>query len=77
MLSDYADQLVAARGRLYIVGLGSGERDHLLRTGKFSTTGSVQAHEATPIIGESIRNARNDAQRWLDSLPDDGSGPQK
>lgn len=77
VLSDYADQLVAARGRLYIVGLGSGERDHLLRTGKFSTTGSVQAHEATPIIGESIRNARNDAQRWLDSLPDDGSGPQK
>ncbi len=72
VLSDYADKLVAAQGRLYIVGLGEAERDHLFRTGKFAATGAVQTHEATPVIGESIRTARDDAQRWLDSLPDDG-----
>lgn len=71
VLSDYADRLVAAEGRLYLVGLGPVERRYLLRTGKFHTSGAVQIYEATPILGESIRAARDDAQHWLASLDDD------
>ncbi len=75
VLSNYADRIMAAGGRLYIVGLRPRDRDHLLKTGKFGTTGSAQAHTATPVIGESSRNAREDAQRWLESLDDDGCEP--
>lgn len=75
VLSNYADRIMAAGGRLYVVGLRPRDRDHLLKTGKFGTTGSAQAHTATPVIGESSRNAREDAQRWLESLDNDGCEP--
>src|SRR5690606_2710652 len=72
ILSGYTDEVVAAQGRHYTVGLDETARDHPLRPGKIAAPGAVQTHEATPVIGESIRTARDDAQRWLDSLPDDG-----
>lgn len=73
VLAAYADKVVAAEGRFYVVGLGPDEHRHLLGADRFDISGPVKIYQATPVIGESIRRAREDAQRWLDSLPAEGS----
>ena len=73
VLSDYADQVKAAGGRLYLAGLGKAERERLLNGGHFRASGPVQAYEATPVLGESTRAAYEDAEQWLVGHSDDDS----
>jgi len=65
VLSNYADRLREANGRLYLTGLSEEAYEHVARTGKLRLSGPVRAYEATPIVGESTRKALADAQTWL------------
>ena len=65
VLANYADKLKAAGGRLYLAGISENAHDQIVRTGKLSLSGPVRAYEATPIVGESTREASADARTWL------------
>jgi SulP family sulfate permease len=65
VLARYADAITAAGGRLYLSGVGTHAYDQIVRTGKLRLTGPVRAYEMTPILGESTREARADAEAWL------------
>jgi SulP family sulfate permease len=65
VLSNYADTVDEAGGRLYLTGLGDHALDELAHSGKLRLNGPVQAYEATAIVGESTRRAAADAQAWL------------
>ena len=76
VLSGYANQLHAANGRLYLTGISEPVHRRLVRTRKLRLTGPVHLYEATPVIGESTREALKDAETWLVShgaspTPDD------
>jgi SulP family sulfate permease len=84
VLAKYADKLKAVDGRLYLTGISTEAYDQIVRTGKLRLSGPVRAYEATPILGQSTREAYADAQTWLASLttedppskpPADGSAP--
>lgn len=51
MVSNYADKLQKVEGRLYLTGISEGAREQVVRTGKFSPTGPVQAYDATSSSG--------------------------
>ena len=61
--SDYADRLANVGGRLYLSGLQPSLTERLHRTGTID--GPMRAFEATPIVGESTREAYLDAESWL------------
>jgi SulP family sulfate permease len=61
--SDYADRLAGVGGRLYLSGLQPSLTERLHRTGTID--GPMRAFEATPIVGESTREAYLDAESWL------------
>ncbi len=63
MIADYASQLDASGGRLYLTGLEPSLAEQLRRTGHVE--GPVRAFEATPIVGESTQAAYLDAEAWL------------
>ena len=63
VITDYAGQLAASGGRLYLSGLDPSLADQLRRTGHVE--GPVRAFEATAIVGESTRAAYHDAEAWL------------
>ena len=65
VLSNYADTVDEAGGRLYLTGLGDRALDELARSGKLRLKGPVQAYEATSIVGESTRRAAAEARTWL------------
>jgi sulfate permease, SulP family len=73
VLSNYAGGLKDVGGRLYLTGISEKARDQMVRTGKLSLSGPVQIYEATPIVGESTREAYADAQTWLVSLSGEGA----
>jgi sulfate permease, SulP family len=62
VVADYAGQLDAAGGRLYLSGLNPDLADQLRRTGHVDP---VRSFEATPIVGESTRAAYVEAEAWL------------
>jgi SulP family sulfate permease len=68
VLATYADTLKAAGGRLYLTGISAKAYDQIVRTGKLRPGGPVRAYEATPILGESTREAYADAKAWLDGV---------
>jgi SulP family sulfate permease len=68
VLSDYAKQLEAVDGRLYLTGLNERTHDEVERSGKFRLHWPVRAYEVTPILGQSTREAYDDAQAWLVGL---------
>jgi len=68
VLARYAGALQAAGGRLYLSGVGPEAYEQIVRTGKLRLTGPVRAYEATPVLGESTREARAEADAWLVSL---------
>ncbi len=68
VLTQYADQLDEAGGRLYLSGLSAGAYGQFSRTGKLRLSGPVQAYAARSVIGESTREAYGDAEAWLVSL---------
>lgn len=65
VLSRYAESLREANGRLYLTGLSRQVHDDIVRTGKLDLAGPVRAYEATPVLGQSTREALADAQAWL------------
>jgi SulP family sulfate permease len=65
VLARYAAALHEAGGRLYLSGVGREAYDDIVRTRKLRLTGPVRAYEATPVLGESTREARADAEAWL------------
>jgi sulfate permease, SulP family len=76
VLSTYADKLEEVNGRLYLTGISENARVQMVRTGKLSLNGPVQAYEATPVVWQSTREAVADARTWLvgksaDARPDD------
>lgn len=68
VLANYADKLNAVDGRLYLTGISTEAHDQIVRTGKLRLSGPVRVYEATPILGQSTREAYADAQAWLASL---------
>jgi SulP family sulfate permease len=72
VLTRYADEVRSADGRLYLTGLGTQARQHLLRHGRFRDAADVHTFEATPILGESTRRAISDAKSWLLERSDTG-----
>jgi SulP family sulfate permease len=73
ILARYAAALQAAGGRLYLSGVAAEAYDQIVRTGKLRLTGPVRAYESTPVLGESTREARADAETWLASRGDDSA----
>jgi SulP family sulfate permease len=65
VLSRYAQKLQAADGRLYLSGLSKEVRDRLSRSGGIRADAGVSTSEATPILGESTREAYARASRWV------------
>src|SRR5215213_9209360 len=65
VLTNYADKLQAAHGRLYLTGISEGAYEQVVRTGKLRLTGPVRAYEATPVRGQSTQAAHADAETWL------------
>jgi SulP family sulfate permease len=68
VLANYAGKLKAVGGRLYLTGISKKVHDQIVRTGKLPLTGPVRAYEATPVLGESTREAYADATAWLVGL---------
>jgi SulP family sulfate permease len=64
-LSSYADRIEAMGGRLYLSGISEATHDKLVRTGKLHLSGPMLVYEATPIVGQSTRQALADARGWL------------
>lgn len=76
VLTNYADRLREVEGRLYLSGISPAVYDQIVRTDKLRLTGPVRAYEATPILGQSTREAEADARTWLVSLQGSGAGDQ-
>jgi len=65
VLARYARAIQSAGGRVYLSGIGEHAYEQLVRTGKLRLDGPVRVHEATPVLGESTRDALADAEAWL------------
>ncbi len=65
VLSQYAEALERAGGRLYLAGLSRRAHAQVMASGKLRLSGPVRAYEVTPIVGESTHAAVEDAQAWL------------
>ena len=65
VLDNYAGKLEEVNGRLYLSGISERVHDQIIRTGKLHLSGPVHAYDATPIRGQSTRQAVADAQTWL------------
>jgi SulP family sulfate permease len=70
-LSTYAERLKAVNGRLYLTGIGEHVREQMVRTGRLHEADPVRVYAATPIVGESTRQAIADARTWLVSTSDE------
>ncbi|WP_426244528.1 SulP family inorganic anion transporter [Nocardioides sp. LHG3406-4] len=65
ILAEYAAQLGAAGGRLYVSGLDPDMAALLARTVPVSVAPPDRAFGATPVLGESTWAALNEAQTWV------------
>jgi SulP family sulfate permease len=65
VLASYADKLAEVNGRLYLTGISEHVHDQVVRTGKLRPSGPVQVYGATPIRGQSTKQAVEDARTWL------------
>lgn len=65
VLSGYAGELGARRGRLYLSGVDPGVGEQIRRTRRLDLDGPVEIVEATRIRGESTRRALAEGQAWL------------
>jgi sulfate permease, SulP family len=72
VISEYAERLAQAGGRIYLSGL---DREVIQRLGSANLLGSqVMAVEATPILGESTYHAFVEAKEWLVHREDGAEG---
>jgi len=69
VVTDYADRLSSAGGRLYLSGLEPGLTELLTRSGHLD--GPIRTFEATALVGESTLEAYLDAEAWLVKQPAD------
>jgi SulP family sulfate permease len=65
VLANYADKLAEVDGQLYLTGISERVHNQVVRTGKLRLSGPVQVYDATPIRGQSTRQAVDDARTWL------------
>ncbi len=65
ILADYATQLDAVNGRIYITGLDPTLIEQGERNGMVTDGGAVRLYEASSILGESSLDAYHDAQQWI------------
>ena len=65
VLTSYADKLAEVDGRLYLTGISERVHDQVVRTAKLRLSGPVQVYDATPIRGQSTRQAVENARTWL------------
>jgi SulP family sulfate permease len=65
VLSRYAAELNARNGRLYVTGLHRRTFEQLVEEGRLRLSDPIRGYELTPIIGESTREAIEDARAWL------------
>ena len=65
VLTHYARELRRAHGRLYLAGI-SGDTAAWLRRNRNLRRARVRLHAATPVLGESMREAAASASRWLE-----------
>jgi SulP family sulfate permease len=65
VLTNYADKLQKANGRLYLSGISPEVRRQLIRTSKLRLSGPVRLYEATSVRGQSTNEAHADAETWL------------
>ena len=65
VLAAYAAKLAGAGGRLYLSGLHPNALHELANWQRLDLKGPVRAFEVTPVLGESTRAAREDAEAWL------------
>jgi len=69
VLARYAGDLERAQGRLYLAGIPA-EATAVVDSPKLKRAG-VHVFEATPILGESMREAVRDAEQWLEETGGD------
>jgi SulP family sulfate permease len=75
VLAHYAETLERAKGRLYLTGICGEAYRRLAGEAKLRRSGLVRVYKATPVLGESTREATADARAWLRSLnKDSGAG---
>jgi SulP family sulfate permease len=65
VIADYATQIDAAGGRLYLSGIDPELGDQMRRSLRHEVAESIHPFEATPIIGQSSWAATRDATHWL------------
>jgi sulfate permease, SulP family len=65
VLSDYAEELRAADGRLYLTGVAPEIHEQFRRSNKLRLTGPVRLYDATTVLGESTQAALADGDSWL------------
>lgn len=65
ILDNYAEQLTAAGGKLYLSGLDSDQLKYLRSSGKLEENEEAEFFEETSVIGESTEIAASHANEWL------------
>lgn len=65
VLSDYAERLAAAGGRLYLTGVYPAVLRQIRRNRTVEPVAGVRIFEASDVVGESSLEGYRDAQRWL------------
>lgn len=77
VLDDYAEDLDAGGGRLYLSGIRDVVATQLRRAGKLEIDDEVVINPATDVLGESTRRARAEAHSWLSRSGQDDASPKK
>lgn len=65
ILDDYAEDLKAAGGKLYLSGLDQDQLRYLRGSGKLEEQVEAEFFEETDVLGESTRQAVTHANEWL------------
>ncbi|WP_229669897.1 SulP family inorganic anion transporter [Microlunatus endophyticus] len=65
VISDYADRIEAAGGRLYLTGIAPELAAQIRQPGHRELTGNALLYASSPVVGASTLEAYNDATTWL------------
>jgi len=71
VLERYAETLKTNHSRLILAEVSSNVRRQLVHTGQIHSFGWENIYMATERFGESLLDAYQDANRWIQELPDD------
>jgi len=73
VLGQYADQIAAVNGRLYLTGVSEAAHQQIIRSDRLHLQGAVRDRRSTSFVWESTRAAVSDAEAWLASSADGAS----